>query len=134
MREAVAVTGLTLVVLAGAACSSAPPPRRAVEARRTPAPRPAASLTLPASPLSEAQRVLHALNRLGYGPRPGDVERVRRTGLAGYIEQQLSPSRIADPAVDQALTGYPVLGQSAAQLVRDYPQLSPQIRQRVAQG
>jgi uncharacterized protein (DUF1800 family) len=133
MREAVAVTGLTLVVLAGAACSSAPPPRRAVEAP-APAPRPAPSLTLPVSPLSEEQRVLHALNRLGYGPRPGDVERVRRTGLAAYIEQQLSPSRIADPAVDQALTGYPVLGQSAAQLVRDYPQLSPRIRQRVAQG
>ena len=133
MREAVAVTGLTLVVLAGAACSSAPPPRRTVEAP-APAPRPAPSLTLPASPLSEEQRVLHALNRLGYGPRPGDVERVRRTGLAAYIEQQLSPSRIADPAADQALTGYPVLDQSAAQLVRDYPQLSPQIRQRVAQG
>jgi uncharacterized protein (DUF1800 family) len=133
MRGAVVVTGLTLVVLAGAACSSAPPPRRAVEAP-APAPGPAPSLTLPASPLSEEQRVLHALNRLGYGPRPGDVERVRRTGLAAYIEQQLSPSRIADPAVDQALTGYPVLGQSAAQLVRDYPQLSPQIRQRVAQG
>jgi uncharacterized protein (DUF1800 family) len=133
MRGAVAVTGLTLVVLAGASCSSAPPPRRAVEAP-APAPRPAASLTLPASPLSEEQRVLHALSRLGYGPRPGDMERVRRTGLAAYIEQQLSPGRIADPAVDQALTGYPVLGQSAAQLVRDYPQLSPQIRQRVAQG
>ncbi|HKA61083.1 MAG TPA: DUF1800 domain-containing protein [Methylomirabilota bacterium] len=78
--------------------------------------------------------MLHALNRLGYGPRPGDVDRVRQLGLAIYIERQLSPSRIADPAVDQSLIGYPVLGQSAAQLVRDYPQVSPQIRQRLAQG
>ncbi|HEY7202805.1 MAG TPA: DUF1800 domain-containing protein [Methylomirabilota bacterium] len=133
MRRAVAVTGLTLVVLAGASCSSAPPPRRAAEPPAL-APRPAAGLTLPPSPLSEDQRVLHALNRLGYGPRPGDVERVRRIGLAAYIEQQLGPSRIADPAIDGALAGYPVLDQSAAQLVRDYPPLGPQIRQRVAQG
>jgi uncharacterized protein (DUF1800 family) len=89
---------------------------------------------LPASPLSEDQRVLHVLNRLGYGPRPGDVDRVRRMGLAAYIEQQLGPARIPDPAVASALAGYPVLGQSAAQLVREYPRIPPQVRQRLAQG
>jgi uncharacterized protein (DUF1800 family) len=96
--------------------------------------RPAASLTLPASPLSEDQRILHALNHLGYGPRPGDVDRVRRLGLAVYIEQQLSPRGIPDAALEPALVGYPVLTQSAAQLVREYPQIAPQVRQRLAQG
>ena len=135
MRGAVAVTGLTLVLLAGASCSSAPPPRLSVEAATpAPPPRSAASLTLPVSPLSEEQRVLHALNRLGYGPRPGDVDRVRRMGLSAYIEQQLTPTRIADPAVEQALSSYPVLGQSAAQLVREYPQVTQQVRQRLVQG
>src|SRR4029453_17111715 len=135
MRGAVAVTALTLVLLGGASCSSAPPPRLSVEAATpAPPPRSAASLTLPVSPLSEEQRVLHALNRLGYGPRPGDVDRVRRMGLSAYIEQQLTPTRIADPAVEQALSSYPVLGQSAAQLVREYPQVTQRVRQRLAQG
>ena len=31
----------------------------------------------PPSPSDEDARIVHALNRLGYGPRPGDVEAVR---------------------------------------------------------
>jgi uncharacterized protein (DUF1800 family) len=92
------------------------------------------TLTLPASPLTPEQQILHALNRLGYGPRPGDVERVRRMGLASYIEGQLAPSDLADPAVVQALPAYPVLARSAAELVREYPQPSPQVRQQLASG
>ncbi|HEY7037876.1 MAG TPA: DUF1800 family protein [Methylomirabilota bacterium] len=135
MRGAVAVAGLTLVALVGASCAPAPPPRRIAEPPKPiPAARPTGSLMLPVSPLSEAQRILHALNRLGYGPRPGDLDRVRRLGLAAYIEQQLSPRGLPDPALESALTGYPVLGQSAAQLVREYPQITPQVRQRLAQG
>ena len=37
---------------------------------------------LPKTSLTEDQAILHALNRLGYGPRPGDVERVKQIGLA----------------------------------------------------
>ncbi len=43
--------------------------------------------------------IVHTLNRLGYGQRPGDLERVRRMGLADYITLQLSPGRIPDPTV-----------------------------------
>jgi uncharacterized protein (DUF1800 family) len=99
-----------------------------------PAPRATAGLSLPASPLTPDQQILHALNRLGYGPRPGDVERVRGIGLAAYIGRQLSPRTIEDPAMEPALAGYPVLGSSPAQLVREYPQPTPQARQRMAQG
>jgi hypothetical protein len=35
--------------------------------------------------------ILHVLNRIGYGARAGDVERVRQVGLAAYIDQQLHP-------------------------------------------
>ena len=42
-----------------------------------------------AQKLSEEQRIVHVLNRLGFGVRPGDVERVRKIGLEAYIEQQL---------------------------------------------
>jgi uncharacterized protein (DUF1800 family) len=41
---------------------------------------------------------LHVLNRLAFGPRPGDIERVMRTGIDGYIDQQLHPETILMPA------------------------------------
>ena len=128
-----------LVALQTAACSSASPPAAAPTTAGHPAPvaaplRAAGRLTLPASPLTPDQQILHALNRLGYGPRPGDVERVRRIGLAAYVDEQLSPSGLADPAVEQALPAYPVLARSAADLVRDYPQPTPQVRQQLASG
>src|SRR6266853_412809 len=50
--------------------------------------------------LSEEQRILHALNRLGYGARPGDVERVKAIGLDNYIRHQLDPRQIDDSAVE----------------------------------
>ncbi len=128
-----------LVALPTAACSSASRPAAAPATAGQPAPvaaplRAGARLTLPASPLTPDQQILHALNRLGYGPRPGDVERVRRIGLAAYVDEQLSPSGLADPAVEQALPAYPVLARSAADLVREYPQPTPQVRQQLASG
>ena len=59
-------------------------------------------LLLAASPakLTERQRALHALNRLGFGPRPGDVDKVLAIGVDKWIAQQLAPERIADAAVD----------------------------------
>jgi uncharacterized protein (DUF1800 family) len=128
-----------LVALPTAACSSASRPAAAPATAGQPAPvaaplRAGARLTLPASTLTPDQQILHALNRLGYGPRPGDVERVRRIGLAAYVDEQLSPSGLADPAVEQALPAYPVLARSAADLVREYPQPTPQVRQQLASG
>jgi uncharacterized protein (DUF1800 family) len=51
----------------------------------------------PGSPSDEAT-ITHVLNRLTFGPRPGDVDRVRATGLAFWIDQQLHPERIDDSA------------------------------------
>ena len=137
MRRVRRGTGLILVGLIGVACSSAPP-RTAAPTQAVPPPAPASrgpvALSLPASPLGPDQRILHALNRLGYGPRPGDVERVRRMGLAAYIETQLDPRGIPDPAVEQALAAYPALALSTATLVREYPLPTPQARQRLTSG
>jgi len=128
-----------LVALPTAACSSASPPAAAPTTAGHAAPvvaplRAGTRMTLPASPLTPDQQILHALSRLGYGPRPGDVERVRRIGLAAYVDEQLSPSALADSAVEQALPAYPVLARSAADLVREYPQPTPQVRQQLASG
>ncbi len=58
---------------------------------------------LPITELSADEAILHALNRLAYGPRPGDMERVRQMGLAKWIDQQLNPNSIDDRAVEARL-------------------------------
>src|SRR5467141_2831122 len=77
---------------------------------------------LPISELSPDEAILHALNRLAYGPRPGDVERVRQMGLAKWIEQQLNPNSIDDKAMEARLQDYPTLRLSTAKLIDEYPQ------------
>jgi uncharacterized protein (DUF1800 family) len=77
---------------------------------------------LPVTELSADEAILHALNRLAYGPRPGDIERVRQMGLAKWIDQQLNPNSIDDRAVEARLDAYPTLRMSSKQLLADYPQ------------
>jgi uncharacterized protein (DUF1800 family) len=77
---------------------------------------------LPVTELSTDEAILHALNRLAYGPRPGDIERVRQMGLAKWIDQQLSPNSIDDKGVEVRLDNYPTLRMSSKQLLADYPQ------------
>jgi uncharacterized protein (DUF1800 family) len=74
--------------------------------------------------------ILHVLNRLGFGPRPGDVERVRRMGLEAYIDQQLHPERIPDAAFTARLTGFETLGKDSGELARDYFRPAMEARQR----
>src|SRR4029453_6477239 len=50
--------------------------------------------------LSEDQRILHVLNRLGFGARPGDLERVRAMGIENYINEQLNPDKIPDRSAE----------------------------------
>src|SRR5271166_2715815 len=78
---------------------------------------------LPVTELSVDEAVLHALNRLAYGPRPGDVERVRQMGLAKWIDQQLNPNSMDDKALEARLEDYPTLKMSSAKLIAEYPQL-----------
>jgi uncharacterized protein (DUF1800 family) len=76
---------------------------------------------LPITELTQDQAILHALNRFGYGPRPGDVERIRQMGLEKWIDQQLHPESIDDSALDQRLEKYPTLNHSASKLLEEYP-------------
>ena len=66
------------------------------------------------------QQVLHALNRLAFGPRPGDVQRVRTMGLDQWIDQQLHPERIPDSKVQQVLARYPTFGRPENALLQQY--------------
>jgi uncharacterized protein (DUF1800 family) len=77
---------------------------------------------LPIKELSTDEAILHALNRLGYGPRPGDVERVRQMGLAKWIDQQLNPNSIDDRALTARLENFPTLTMSTSRLLEEYLQ------------
>lgn len=72
------------------------------------------------SRLSDNQRALHALNRLGFGPRPGEVERVLETGVDLWINQQLHPEAIPDRAVEARLQQFPTLKLSDAEMIQKY--------------
>ena len=76
---------------------------------------------LPITQLSQDEAILHALNRLAYGPRPGDVERIRQMGLAKWIDQQLDPDSINDSALEKRLEKYPTLKMSSKDLLGLYP-------------
>lgn len=76
---------------------------------------------LPITQLTEDEAIVHALNRLAYGPRPGDVERIRQMGLEKWIEQQLRPQTIDDQALSERLQRYPTLARSSKQLLEEFP-------------
>src|SRR5437764_13874581 len=52
--------------------------------------------------LKKDDQVRHALDRLTFGPRPGDDAQVRRMGLKKWIDQQLHPERVAENAYLEA--------------------------------
>ena len=64
--------------------------------------------------LSEEQRIIHVLNRLGFGARPGDVERVKSIGLENYINQQLAPEKISDTVAENKIKDLSVLTMTTA--------------------
>ena len=72
-------------------------------------------------PLTEDQKILHVLNRLGYGARPGDVEKVKQIGIQKYIEQQLNPSALNDSALEAKLEKFDALKMSNDELFAKYP-------------
>jgi uncharacterized protein (DUF1800 family) len=77
--------------------------------------------------------VAHVLNRIGFGPRPGDVARVQQAGLAAYIEQQLHPERIADGSLAARLSEFPTLGMSTSELAEQYFNPADELRRQAQQ-
>ncbi|MDQ3674363.1 MAG: DUF1800 domain-containing protein, partial [Gemmatimonadota bacterium] len=66
------------------------------------------------------QQIIHALSRLTFGPRPGDVLKVRAMGLDNWIEQQLHPERIDDDAMEAFVARYPTINRDQNDLIRQY--------------
>jgi uncharacterized protein (DUF1800 family) len=64
--------------------------------------------------------IVHVLNRIGFGPRPGDVEQVRAIGLERYIDQQLHPERIPDGAMNVRLSALTTIGMSSREIAERF--------------
>lgn len=79
--------------------------------------------------LSEDKKILHVLNRLGFGARPGDVERVKAIGLQKYIEQQLNAPATDSAEVAARLQNFEVLNMETADIFAKYPNPGALIRQ-----
>src|SRR5437763_6898859 len=84
--------------------------------------------------LTEEQRILHVLNRLGFGARPGDVERVRAMGIDKYIDLQLHPEKIDDAVAEAKVKNLDALQLSTAELYAKYPQPGQILRQMQRSG
>jgi uncharacterized protein (DUF1800 family) len=102
MKHAGCLAGFTLLLIAAA------PPGHAVGRY---------DLKLPLD-----RQIVHVLNRLTFGPRPGDVDQVRRVGVDAWIDRQLHPERVTEnAAVDERLRSLVTLELPMWQLLERYP-------------
>jgi uncharacterized protein (DUF1800 family) len=119
---AVALVGVATVLLAGAGRTAhanyvVTPPFSAT----LPAKQGKTFHRLPIHELTEEEAIVHVLNRLAYGPRPGDIERVRQQGLENWIEQQLHPESVDDSEVESRLADFQTLRMSSGELLASFP-------------
>jgi uncharacterized protein (DUF1800 family) len=84
------------------------------------------------TPMDEPKRALHALNRLAFGPRPGDVERVTAMGVDKWVDQQLHPDKIDDHALDTRLEPFRTLRMDTREIVENFP--PPAVIKAIADG
>src|SRR5213594_2320584 len=127
------VTWLALVLLTLGALTGCGAPAFGAGAAPPTGAAPADALRV-APPLAEARRILHVLNRVGFGPRPGDVERVRAVGLEAWIDRQLHPETIDDRATERALAELASIRLSIPEALREYPRPDPGLREKVQNG
>ena len=88
--------------------------------------------TRQAAPLTQEQRAIHALNRLTFGPRPGDLDHVLEVGIDKWIDEQLHPESIDDSALNARLDPLRTLKMSPKELVQRFP--NPGMIKAVADG
>jgi uncharacterized protein (DUF1800 family) len=80
----------------------------------------------------EQKRAAHALNRLTFGPRPGDVERVTQLGVDKWIELELHPEKIDDSALEARLVPFRTLRMDTREIVENFP--TDQLIKQIADG
>ncbi|MFY9561914.1 MAG: DUF1800 domain-containing protein [Terriglobales bacterium] len=93
---------------------------------------PAKKKDKPTGAMAEQKRAVHTLNRLTFGPRPGDVQRVQQMGVENWIELQLHPEKISDSALQARLAPLRTLRMDNRELVENFP--PNQVIRQVANG
>ncbi len=93
-------------------------------------PAPAATAKGRAARLTEDQKTLHLLNRITFGPRPGDIARVKELGIDRFIEEQLHSETIDDSDLAKRLEVLPTQRMASAELYQFYP--PPQVAEQRA--
>jgi uncharacterized protein (DUF1800 family) len=78
------------------------------------------------------KQAVHVLNRLTFGPRPGDVDQVMASGVDKWIDQQLHPDKIDDGALDARLSPFRTLRMNTHEIVENFP--SDQMIKAIADG
>jgi len=102
-----------------------------VYARKTTEPAQAAALFR--QRISNDQKTEHALSRLTFGPRPGDLQHVQKLGLKKWIDLQLHPERIPEnPVLETKLRPLDTLGMTTAKMLESYP--SPALVKQMVAG
>jgi uncharacterized protein (DUF1800 family) len=82
-----------------------------------------------AASLSAGQQAVHVLNRIAFGPRPGDIERITQMGVQRYIDGQLNPETLAYPAaLSERLASLDSANRSAGDVVGQFAELQKQVR------
>ena len=76
---------------------------------------------IPPTSLTDQQKAIHLLNRITYGPRPGDVKRVQGMGLDAFLRQQLHPEGIDDSAVEERLKPLETIWMNSGELAPYFP-------------
>ena len=71
--------------------------------------------------LNGNERILQALNRFTFGPRPGDVEDVRAMGLDAWFEKQLHPATLDQTELNARLAQFPAMQWSVQDLIYRIP-------------
>jgi uncharacterized protein (DUF1800 family) len=71
--------------------------------------------------MDDSKRAMHALQRLTFGPRPGDIERVAAMGVDKWIDVQLHPEKINDNDLDARLSGFRTLRMDTREIVENFP-------------
>jgi len=82
------------------------------------------------SALSPRDSALHALNRLAYGPRPGEVDRVAAEGVMHWIDRQLTPGKIDDGALARRERDFRILDYDRGDLAGMYAEVQRERRER----
>ena len=119
LKSAAVLIPTARALIAGALCVlMVEQPMVAAAAVKKPAKKPAPTK---AKPIQGQERVLHALNRFTFGPRPGDVAAVEAMGLKQWFERQLNPATIDDAALEARLDMFPAMRMEQAELLRRYP-------------